>query len=54
MYRTLSIKLFCRTWKEVAVGYFGVLSRNLHVILKIFGDRGSTVVKVLCYKSEGH
>jgi len=22
--------------------------------LEIHGDRGSTVVKVLCYKSEGH
>ena len=30
-----------------------VTCRRLYVCFLGFGDRGSTVVKVLCYKSEG-
>ena len=30
-----------------------ILKQELYQILKRIGDRGSTVVKVLCYKSEG-
>jgi len=30
-----------------------ILLQGLTVILRLSGDRGSTVVKVLCYKSEG-
>ena len=29
------------------------ITQSLHQSLHIYGDRGSTVVKVLCYKSEG-
>jgi len=34
----------CGLWKFVS---------NLISYYELFGDRGSTVVKVLCYKSEG-
>ena len=27
--------------------------KNIHIFTHMFGDRGGTEVKVLCYKSEG-
>jgi len=37
---------------ETCCSYFN-FNENFNTPLKTMGDRGSTVVKVLCYKSEG-
>jgi hypothetical protein len=45
MTRTISIKLIEKTRKEVAVTYFGIIPKNLRVVLKIF-TKTSTKIAV--------
>ena len=41
-------------FKKFVSLFFSQLERNFSLLHKHLGDRGSTVIKVLCHKSEGH
>ena len=44
-------------WNKLMRGSLHLVGHSQVNILRVYfvhGDRGSTVVKVLCYKSEGH
>jgi len=51
VYRQLLVNY--RYLNKAVTGFFRILSDFLVTNPRLIGDRGSTVVKVLCYKSEG-